>query len=152
MRTLGEAVKEIPFTGVTPWIETAEFSTLARERSLIVAKKRKGKYARYSEEFRRQAVERMKESNNLTALARELGVHKRLLYDWRERAADLRDKRLVANRHAMSQETELKELQRLLAEKTLELDFFRGALQKVAARRQASNANGETASTTKSGE
>jgi transposase-like protein len=116
-----------------------------------VAKKRGLKYAKYTEEFRRQAVERMKESTNINALARELGIDRRLLYDWRDRAADLRDKRKVANRHAMHQETENKELKRLLAEKTLELDFFRGALQKVAARRQASNANGETASTTKSG-
>jgi len=117
-----------------------------------VAKKSERKYAKYTEEFRRQAVERMKTSNNIKALARELGIAPRLLYDWRDRAADLRDKRNVANRHAMQQETEIKELKRLLAEKSLEVDFFRGALQKVAARRQASNANGETASTTKSGE
>ena len=109
------------------------------------------KYAKYTEEFRRQAVERLKETDNLSALARELGISKRLLYDWRERAADLRDKRTVPNRHALQQETEIKELKRLLAEKLLEVDFFRGALQKVAARRQTSDANGETASTTKSG-
>jgi transposase len=116
-----------------------------------VAKRRGLKYAKYTEEFRREAVERMKASSNISALARELGIDKRLLYDWRERAGDLRDKRKVANRHAMHQETEIKELKRLLAEKSLEVDFFRGALQKVAARRQASNAHGETASTTKSG-
>jgi transposase len=116
-----------------------------------VAKQQGLKYARYTEEFRRAAVERMKACRNISALARELGINKRLLYDWRERAADLRDKRSVPNRHALHPETELRELQRLLAEKTLEADFFSGALQKVAARRQASNANGETASTTKSG-
>ena len=116
-----------------------------------MAKKRGLKYASYTEEFRRQAVERMKESKNIRALARELGIDKRLLYDWQKRAADLRDKRTVPNRHAIKQETEIKELKRLLAEKTLEVDFFRGALQKVAARRQQSNARGEKASTTKSG-
>ncbi len=117
-----------------------------------MAKQRERKYAKYTEEFRRQAVERMKESKNIRALAKELGIDKRLLYDWRERAADLRDKRTVPNRHAIKQETEIKELKRLLAEKTLEVDFFRGALQKVAARRQQRGANGEKASTTKSGE
>ena len=116
-----------------------------------MARKRGRKYAKYTEEFRRQAVERMKESKNIRAFARELGIDKRLLYDWRERAADLRDRRLVPNRHAQKQETEINELKRLLAEKTLEVDFFRGALQKVAARRQASSANGEKVSTTKSG-
>ena len=117
-----------------------------------MAKKRERKYAKYTEEFRRQAVERMKESQNIRALAKELGIDKRLLYDWRERAADLRDKRTVPNRHAIKQETEITELKRLLAEKTLEVDFFRGALQKVAARRQQRDATGEKVSTTKSGE
>jgi transposase-like protein len=117
-----------------------------------VARKRGLKYAKYTEEFRRQAVARMKESSNIRALARELGIDKRLLYDWRERAADLSDQRAPANRKARQQENELKDLKRLLAEKTLEVDFFRGALQKVAARRQASSANGEKVSTTKSGQ
>jgi transposase len=116
-----------------------------------VAKKRERKYAKYTEEFRRQAVERMNESKNIKALARELGIDKRLLYDWRERAADLSDQRVPANRKTRQLENENKELKRLLAEKTLETDFFRGALQKVAARRQQSSAHGETASTTKSG-
>jgi transposase-like protein len=116
-----------------------------------VAKKQKRKYAQYTEEFRRQAVVRMKESNNLSALARELGVNKRLLYDWRARAADLSDQRAPGNRKVRQQADKIKELQRLLAEKTLEADFFAGALQKVVARRQQRSATGEKASTTKSG-
>ena len=116
-----------------------------------MAKKPVRRYAKYTEEFRRQAVERMEASSNIRALARELGIDKRLLYDWRERAADLRDQRSPANRQQRSQERELKELKRLLAEKTLEVDFFRGALQKVEARRQQQDAPGAKASTTKSG-
>jgi hypothetical protein len=38
-----------------------------------------------------------------------------------------------------------------VADKTLEADFFKGALQKVEARRQNNKPTGETASTTKSG-
>ena len=116
-----------------------------------MAKRGERRYAKYTEEFRRQAVERMKESNNIKALARELGIHKRLLYDWRERASDLSDQRAPANRKTRQLENENKELKRLLAEKTLEVDFFKGALQKVAAQRQQRNANGEQASITKSG-
>jgi hypothetical protein len=41
-------------------------------------------------------------------------------------------------------------LKRLLAEKTMEVDFFKGALQKVEARRQKKGETGEMASTTKS--
>jgi transposase-like protein len=116
-----------------------------------VAKKREKRYAKYTEEFRRQAVEQMIGSDNLRALARKLGIDRRLLYDWRKRAADLRDQRTPANRQARTQENEINELKRLLAEKSLELDFFKGALQKVAARRQSGGSNGEKASTTKSG-
>jgi transposase-like protein len=117
-----------------------------------VAKERgRRKYAKYTEEFRREAVAQMKEAKNLNALARKLGIDKRSLYDWRERAEDLSDQRSPANRKARQQEQELNELKRLLAEKTLEADFFRGALQKVAARRRQRGANGEKASTTKSG-
>jgi transposase-like protein len=116
-----------------------------------VAKERGRKYAKYTEEFRREAVAQLKETKNVRALARKLGIDKRLLYDWRERAADLSDQRSPANGKARAQEHELNELKRLLAEKTLEADFFRGALQKVAARRRQRAANGEKASTTKSG-
>ncbi len=45
---------------------------------------------------------------------------------------------------------EISKLKRLLADKTVEVDFFRGALQKVEARRQKSDMSGETASTMKS--
>ena len=116
-----------------------------------MARKTGLKYAKYSEEFRRQAVARMKESKNIRALARELGIDKRLLYDWRAREADLSDQRAPINRKTRQLEQENRELKRLLGEKTKEVDFFKGALQKVAARRQQSSANGEKASTTKSG-
>jgi hypothetical protein len=39
---------------------------------------------------------------------------------------------------------------RRLAEKTMEVDFFKGALQKIAARRQLSSGSGEMTSTTRS--
>jgi hypothetical protein len=40
-------------------------------------------------------------------------------------------------------------LKRLLADKTLELDFLTGALQKIEARRQSRSNSGETASTSR---
>lgn len=116
-----------------------------------MTKKSERKYAKYTEEFRRRAVERMEESNNIRGLARELGINHRLLYEWRERMAELSDQRVTGKRKIRQQENQLNELKRLLAEKTMEVDFFKGALQKVAARRQPRNANGEQVSTTKSG-
>jgi hypothetical protein len=44
---------------------------------------------------------------------------------------------------------ETRAIKRLLADKTVEVDFFRRALQKVEARRQQSGISGEKASSTK---
>jgi hypothetical protein len=49
-------------------------------------------------------------------------------------------------------ERENARLKRVLAEKTLEVDFFRGALQQVEARRRLINEPGAKASTPTSGE
>jgi hypothetical protein len=46
---------------------------------------------------------------------------------------------------------QVQQLKRMLAEKSMEVDFFKGALQKIEARRQRSNGSGERASTTRSG-
>ena len=114
-----------------------------------MAKKRVGGYAKYSNEFRRQAVERLKQSDNIKALAKELGVDRRLLYYWRDRD-DPNDRRPAANSRETKHGAEVNQLKRVLADKTLELDFFKGALQKVEARRQRRGSSGETASTTRS--
>jgi len=98
------------------------------------------------------AVERLKGCDNIVALSEELGVHRRLLYKWRDQLEPVED---GEGEPANSKERELRQkvaqLKRLVADKTLEADFFKGALQKVEARRQSSTKPGETASTTKSG-
>jgi transposase len=118
-------------------------------KELQVAKKRVG---RYPKEFRRMAVERLKNCDNILALSRELGVHRRLLYKWRDQLepVDLPQESLPQNSREFTLRKEVQQLKRLLAEKTMEVDFFKGALQKVEARRQRSGSSGETVSTTKS--
>ena len=110
------------------------------------------KVGRYPLEFRRMVVERMKQSNNLTALARELGVDRKLMYLWREQLDPVTR---AATRVAATREEELErrvsQLERALATKTLELDFFKGALQKVEARRRQKRNSGGKTSTTASG-
>jgi transposase-like protein len=120
-----------------------------QRKELQVAKKRVG---RYPKEFRRMAVERLKNCDNILALSRELGVHRRLLYKWRDQLepVDLPKESLPQNSREFTLRKEVHQLKRLLAEKTMELDFFKGALQKVEARRQRSERSGETVSTTKS--
>src|SRR5271156_4462860 len=53
-----------------------------RERSRKVERK---KGQRYSNELRRQAVERMNAFGNVVGLAKELAVCRRVLYNWRDR-------------------------------------------------------------------
>jgi len=99
---------------------------------------------RYTEEFRRLAVARMQGCRNVVALAEELEVPRRLLYRWRARLEGTVASVVV--RHP-GLEDENRQLKQLLAERSLEVDFFKGALQKIAARRQQNEESGETAST-----
>lgn len=114
----------------------------------------KKRVSRYTLEFRRIAVERMKGCHNIVALAAELGVERKSLYLWREQLDPESVIRRPPGRPARSREAELEKevtrLKRVLADKTLDLDFFKGALQKVTARRRQSKGSGDKTSTTTS--
>jgi len=85
-------------------------------------------------------------------LSQELGVHRRLLYQWRDRldAVGGDEESPPGGSRESTLLKEINQLKRVLADKTLELDFFKGALQKVEVRRRNSAITGEKASTTKS--
>jgi len=113
----------------------------------------KGKVGKYPLAFRKRAVERMRGCENVKELAKELGIHRNLLYSWRDRLAP-EDRAEWEAKEAGREgplERENRQLKEALAEKILEVDFFRSALQKIAARRQHNMPAGETASTRKSG-
>jgi transposase len=114
-----------------------------------VAKRRVG---RYPKEFRRMAVERLKTCDNIVELSQELGVHRRLLYKWRDQfdPFDPGEASPPGSSRESTLRKEINQLKRVLVDKTMELNFFKGALQKVEARRQKSGISGEKASTTKS--
>jgi transposase-like protein len=107
--------------------------------------RKKGK--RYSSEFRRQAVERMNACENIEGLARELGICRRVLYNWRDRLDETNPP--PARTHELILRKQILRLKRLLANKTLEVDFFRHALQRVGARRHQKPSSGDNASTTR---
>jgi transposase len=115
-----------------------------------VAKKR---LRRYTDEFKRMCVERMKQCNNIGALAEELDIHRRMLYRWRDQLDPAEKSKGPPPPHSREARLrhEVTQLKRALADKTLEVDFFKGALQKVEARRQQQDVTGAQASTTKSG-
>ena len=103
------------------------------------------KYRHWSWEQKRQAVERMK-SCSPQKLAKELGIYKRQLYQWRDQ---LRRHRGEPPTHEERLKREIQRLQEALGKKALEADFLQGALRRIEARRRASDGCGETASTKK---
>ena len=109
-----------------------------------MAKKRVGKFPKV---FRQIAVDRLNQCENIVALAKELGVSRRLLYTWREKLTPLEcgESPPVSSREGTLRH-EVSRLKRVLAEKVLEVDFFKGALQHVEARRQRSGTAGAPAS------
>jgi transposase-like protein len=95
----------------------------------------------------------MKGCESIVALTKELGVSRRQLYRWRDEMDPEAEvgKPPGQKSRVSTLRKEVNHLKRVLAEKTLEVDFFRSALQKVEARRQPSSRSGEKASTSKSG-
>ena len=118
----------------------------------MLGEESKVKRKRYSRKFQWKAVQRMRTCENVLRLAEELGVTPRCLYKWRRKLdlAESGEELARPSTHEASFRKQAQQLKRLLAEKVLEVDFFKGALQKIEARRQSRGGSGETASTTKS--
>ena len=117
----------------------------------------------FSREFKLEAAARMEAGERVSALSRELGVCRKLLYEWRDRlraggAEALRPKgrpRTSETLAAPASEAEasrrkIAELERKVGQQALMIDFFRGALQRIEASRQASDGPGGTASSPRS--
>ena len=128
---------------------------------------------RYSREFMLKAVERLEAGERASALAIELNLNRTIVYHWRDRfrangaealtskrgrpltpevlaAESLRASRAKANGLAQAR-AQIADLERKVGQQQLDLDFFKGALQKVEARHRLSSGSGEQASTTTSG-
>ncbi len=98
------------------------------------------------------AVERLNHCEHIVELAKELGISRRLLYGWREKLEALDCSGAPpANAREATLRNEASRLKRVLAEKVLAVDFFKGALPQVEARRQQSGKTGARASTPRSG-
>ena len=117
-----------------------------------MSKKTRQKWERCSESFKRSAVERMRQGH-VRELAKKLGVSVSMLYRWKQRvqeqvapdaSEDPRDRRV------RELEKKIKELERVIGQKTLELDFFAGALRRIRESRQQKSRPGETPSTRRS--
>ncbi len=127
----------------------------------------KGQARVFSRAFKIAAVDRMLSGENVTALARQLGVRRSLLYDWRKAmrrsgVAGLRNAgrpragvaipELDVTAEGPAAELEaarqrIVELERKVGQQQLELDFFNKALQQVGTSPQPGTAAGAPAST-----
>lgn len=118
---------------------------------------KKAKWRRHTLEFKRQVVERMKTCQNIHELARELKLQRKLLYTWKYQFEGRPEPRYAnlgiaaEDRKEKQFRDEIAKLKSVLADKTLENDFFRSALLKVKERRQQSIEAGASASSTSSG-
>jgi transposase-like protein len=107
---------------------------------------------RHTQEFKDHAVERLKGCTNVEALARELNVSRGILYLWRDKQegrppASKRPGPVVDSPAIAALKKEVVELKVALADRALEADFFKGALQKIEDRRRRSGSSGDPAST-----
>jgi transposase len=119
-----------------------------------------------SVDFKQEAVRRMAQATTIIGLAKELGVRRKLLYQWRDlfRAggrAGLERRRgrppgskseIVSPPAPSAAESRIAELERLLGRKQLEVDFLKRAFEQVrgAASNRTSDGGKESIARSKS--
>jgi transposase len=105
----------------------------------------KKKARRYSTDFKQEAVRRMARAQTIVGLAKELGVRRKLLYQWRDQfraggRAGLEPRRgrppgsksqTVSPPAPSAAELQIAELEQLLGRKQREVDFLKRAFEQV---------------------
>lgn len=117
----------------------------------------------FTREFKKAAVQRIEAGERLRAVAEELGIRRKLLYDWRAawRAEGLagfnkkrgprpkpkpQDNAGGADAELIAARQRIVELERKIGQQAVELDFFRQALQLGSGRKGGSCAPASTTS------
>jgi transposase len=109
----------------------------------------------YTREFRLEIVRRINEGEKVPALSQELGIHRKLLYEWVRRVREggetnLRDRGRPRKIDAIgtheSGPRQIAELERTIAHQQLIIEFFRHALQRVEESHHGQSVLGATAS------
>ena len=114
--------------------------------------KKNGKMERRRSEVKRDALDRMRTTTNICKLAKELDIPRRTLYAWRdEELAKVEKRKQKPKTREEDLEQQNAQLKEALGVATLDLSFFRGALQRIWERRQPNSAVGGSVSTEKSG-
>ena len=115
----------------------------------------------YSREFRVQVVKRIRDGEKVSALSQELGIHRKVLYEWVRRVneggeANLRERgrprKITVVGGSDSTAQRIAELERMVGRQQLAIEFFRHALQRVEELRHERDVFGVTASSIQSGQ
>ena len=110
---------------------------------------------RYPVEFRLWVAEQLKAGVPVSALAKRIGVRREVLYRWKKNPLHPDSRRNQSQSPKspaqLSLEEQLREAMQLLAQKAMEVEFFKGALQRIEARRRRSGNSGVQTSTDRSG-
>ena len=115
----------------------------------------------FTRKFKLAALDRMSSGEDVSALARALGIRRKLLYAWRDslrrsgpdglRSQGRPKKAAIVSPapadDAGGQQARIAELERKVGQQALELDFFRAALQQVGGPRHRRGGRGEPGST-----
>jgi transposase-like protein len=110
----------------------------------------------YRADFKDEAVQRIQAGERVTLLSRELLVPEGTLYRWcleaEQRAGGKPGEqgKPESPAEAAALQAQIRELQAALGRRTMELDFFQGALRRLAASGRTENTAGEKTSGLKS--
>jgi len=120
----------------------------------------------YSLDFKQEVVRRMEQADTIVGLARELGIQRKLLYQWRDKfrargsvGLERRKGRppgsrsqTVSSPAPSAADLRIAELERLLGRKQLEVDFLERAFEQVrgAASNRTSDGGKESIARSKS--
>jgi transposase len=122
------------------------------------------KAKKYSVDFKQEAVGRMAGAASIVGLAKQLGVRRKLLYEWRDRFEAEGRSGLERRRGRppgskleelsppapSAPELRIAELERLLGRKQLEVDFLRRAFEHVGGAASSHTSGGEKEPTARS--
>lgn len=111
----------------------------------------------YSREFRAAVVRRVFDGEKVPALSQELGIHRKVLYEWVRRVREGGESNLrergrprkvdAAGGLPSSAPRRIAELERLVGRQQLVIEFFKQALQRIEELRHKKSGPGATAST-----
>jgi transposase len=84
----------------------------------------------FSREFKLQALRQVEAGKSVAQICRELQIHPNCLIKWRKQLDQYGEHAFAGNGNAYTQEAKIAELERLIGQQAVEIDF----LKKVAAR------------------